>query len=179
MADAILGSVQIPGQQWILVSETARALAESAALADAAPRMLEAICETLGWEFGAFWRINSLAGHLQCAGTWHSPATPIGEFEAITSGAVFKPGIGLPGRVWSAAEPAWIPDVVRDSNFPRAAAASRAGLHGAFGLPILRGRTVLAVMEFFAREVRDPDPDLLGMIRSPFPESNHPFIRGR
>jgi two-component system sensor histidine kinase/response regulator len=156
--------VQIPAQQWILVSETARALAESATLADAAPRMLEAICETLGWEFGAFWRINSLAGHLQCAGTWHSPATPIGEFEAITSGAVFKPGIGLPGRVWSAAEPAWIPDVVRDSNFPRAAAASRAGLHGAFGFPILRGRTVLAVMEFFAREVREPDPDLLGML---------------
>jgi PAS domain S-box-containing protein len=164
VADAILGSVQIPGQQWILVSETARALAESATLADAAPRMLEAICETLGWEFGAFWRVNPVAGHLQCAGTWRSPAHPIGEFEAITAAAVFKPGIGLPGRVWSTAEPAWIPDVVHDPNFPRAPAASRVGLHGAFGFPILRGTTVLAVMEFFAREVRQPDPDLLGIL---------------
>ena len=77
---------------------------------------------------------------------------------------MFRPGIGLPGRVWSTAQPAWIPDVVHDPNFPRAQAASRAGLHGAFGFPILRGSTVLAVMEFFAREVRQPDTDLLGML---------------
>ena len=156
--------MRMPSRQWILVSETAFALAESPTLADAAPRMLKAICETLEWEFGALWRINPVAGVLQCAGTWRSPSTPIAEFEAITAAAVFKPGIGLPGRVWSTGDPAWIPDVVHDANFPRAPAAGRAGLHGAFGFPILRGRTVLAVMEFFAREVRQPDPDLLGML---------------
>jgi two-component system sensor histidine kinase/response regulator len=156
--------MELPSRQWILVSETAFALAESPTLADAAPRMLKSICETLEWEFGALWRINPVPGVLQCVGTWRSSATPIAEFEAITAAAVFKPGIGLPGRVWSTGEPAWIPDVVHDPNFPRAAAASRAGLHGAFGFPILRGKTVLAVMEFFAREVRQPDPDLLGML---------------
>jgi two-component system, sensor histidine kinase and response regulator len=156
--------MRTPAQQWILVSETACALAESPTLADAAPRMLRAICETLGWEFGALWQINPAAHALHCAGTWRSPAHPTAEFEAITAAAVFRPGIGLPGRVWSTAQPAWIPDVVHDPNFPRAQAASRAGLHGAFGFPILRGTTVLAVMEFFAREVRQPDPDLLGML---------------
>ncbi|MEP6995071.1 MAG: response regulator [Acidobacteriota bacterium] len=163
-SDDRLPGTGMPSQQWILVSETARALAESATLADAAPRMLKAICETLGWEFGALWRINPLAGLLQSAGTWRSPSNPIGEFEAITAAEEFRPGIGLPGRVWSMAEPAWIPDVVHDPNFPRAAAAARAGLHGAFGFPIRRGSTVLAVMEFFAREVRQPDTDLLAML---------------
>ena len=154
----------MPAQQWALVAETACALAESATLADATPRMLSAICERLGWEFGALWRIDPVAGVLQCVGTWHSPFIPLDEFESITITRVFPPGIGLPGRVWSTAQPAWIPDVVDDPNFPRAPAAHRAGLHGAFGFPILRGNTVLAVMEFFAREVRPPDTDLLGML---------------
>ena len=156
--------LRMPAQQWVLVSETACALAESASLTDATPRMLKAICERLGWEFGALWRIDPVASVLQCVGTWHSPSISIDEFESITITQVFGPGIGLPGRVWSNAEPAWIPDVVHDPNFPRAPAAERAGLHGAFGFPILRGNTVLAVMEFFAREVRQPDTDLLGML---------------
>jgi two-component system sensor histidine kinase/response regulator len=156
--------LKMPAQQWVLVSETACALAESASLTDAAPRMLKAICDRLGWEFGALWRIDAVAGVLRCVGTWHSPSVSIDEFESITVTQVFGPGIGLPGRVWSTAEPAWIPDVVHDPNFPRAPAADRAGLHGAFGFPILRGNTVLAVMEFFAREVRQPDTDLLGML---------------
>ena len=156
--------VRMPAQQWVLVSETACALAESATLADATPRMLRAICENLGWEFGALWRIDPVAGVLQCVGTWHSPSISIDAFESITKAQGFGPGVGLPGRVWSTAQPAWIPDVVHDPNFPRAPAAERAGLHGAFGFPILRGSTVLAVMEFFAREVRQPDPALLGML---------------
>ena len=156
--------MDMPARQWILVSETACALAESPSLAEAAPRMLKTICETLQWEFGALWRPNPVAGVLRCAGTWRSASTPIAEFEAITAAAIFKPGTGLPGRVWSTGEPAWIPDVTSDTNFPRAPAARRAGLRGAFGFPILRGNTVLAVMEFFAREVRQPDPDLLGML---------------
>ena len=156
--------LRMPAQQWALVAETACALAESATLADATPRMLRAICERLGWEFGALWRIDPVAGVLQCVGAWHSPSIPLDEFESITLTQVFPPGIGLPGRVWSTAQPAWIPDVVQDPNFPRAPAAKRAGLHGAFGFPILRGNTVLAVMEFFAHEVRQPDTDLLGML---------------
>jgi PAS domain S-box-containing protein len=76
----------------------------------------------------------------------------------------FNPGIGLPGRVWQSGKPAWIPDVARDSNFPRAAIAVKEGLHGAFGAPILLGPEVLGVMEFFSREIREPDPDLLEMM---------------
>ena len=76
----------------------------------------------------------------------------------------FKPGVGLPGRVWASRQPAWIPDVVQDANFPRAPVAAREGLHAAFGFPIsLRGE-VLGVMEFFSREIRPPDAGLLSML---------------
>ena len=86
------------------------------------------------------------------------------EFEAISRRTVFARGMGLPGRVWASGEPAWIPDVVDDPNFPRASIASREGLHGAFALPILVQRQVVGVMEFFSREIREPEEGLLRML---------------
>ena len=73
-----------------------------------------------------------------------------------------SPGIGLPGRVWSGREPAWIPDVTRDPNFPRAPVAERAGLHAAFALPIVQGANVMGVMEFFSRDILEPDLEPAG-----------------
>jgi PAS domain S-box-containing protein len=53
---------------------------------------------------------------------------------------------------------------VADSNFPRATVAGKEGLHGAFALPLLIRGTVVGVMEFFSREIREPDEALLGML---------------
>ena len=90
--------------------------------------------------------------------------SPFEEFTAATVTTTFERGIGLPGRVWKTREPAWIPDVTRDDNFPRAAAAERVGLHAAFALPIMEGRRVQGVLEFFSRDIREPSPDLLAMM---------------
>ena len=63
--------------------------------------------------------------------------------------------------MWRSGEPAWIPDVLADDNFPRATAARRAGLHAAFCFPIRSARGVLGVIEFFTGEARDLDAELL------------------
>jgi two-component system sensor histidine kinase/response regulator len=144
-----------------IVRDIARALGESATLAEAAPRMLAAVCESLGWEYGALWEVDRRGRTLRCVGTWHDSALQFTEFVETSRTTTFTRGVGLPGRVWEAGRPAWIPDVVSDTNFPRAAAADRVGLHGAFGLPILRGSEVLGVMEFFSRDIRQPDAALL------------------
>ena len=144
--------------------ETARALAESDSLAEAAPKILKAICEVLGWEHAALWHVDRRASVLRCVETWHRPDTPFPEFEALSRRTAFPSGVGLPGRVWASGQPAWIPDVVRDSNFPRAPVADREGLHGAFGFPILLRGGILGVMEFFSREIREPDEELLRML---------------
>jgi len=141
-----------------------RVLAEAATLEEASPRIVRAICECLGWEAGAVWTVDRRRDALTCAEFWHVPAVEVGEFEKVSRGRTFTRGIGLPGRVWEGAVPAWIPDVVRDANFPRAPFADRAGLHGAFGFPIVLGREVLGVIEFFSREIRPPDDDLLAMM---------------
>jgi PAS domain S-box-containing protein len=145
---------------------TARALVEAATFAEAAPRILEAICESLGWEYGALWHVDRKADVLRCAETWYRPSVRFPEFEAISRRTTFARGVGLPGRVWASGQPAWIPDVVHDSNFPRAPIADREGLHAAFGFPILLRGEALGVMEFFSREIRTPDEELLSMLTS-------------
>jgi len=143
---------------------SARALAESATLAEAATRVLEALCEALGWDFGALWNVDADSGILTCVETWHVPALELPRFDAATRGATFTRGVGLPGRVWFTGQPAWVPDVVADANFPRAPIAREEGLHGAFALPLLIRGTVVGVMEFFSREIREPDEALLGLL---------------
>ena len=142
----------------------ARALMEAATLADAAPRVLKAICEALDWDYGALWNLDAEAGVLRCVETWQLPTATLTEFEAVSRATAFAPGIGLPGRVWVGGEPVWIPDVLKDANFPRAAVARHKGLHSAFALPILMRGHVAGVMEFFSREIREPDDGLLRML---------------
>jgi len=144
----------------------ARALVESPTFGDAAPKILQAICEALDWEYGALWRIDGEADVLRCVNTWRISADAFPEFDRASRETTFSHGVGLPGRVWSTAQPAWIPDVVRDPNFPRASIADREGLHSAFGFPILLRGQVQSVLEFFSREIRAPDEDLLSTLTS-------------
>ena len=154
------------GQAGRLTAEhvAARALVESETLAEAAGRVLQAICEGLGWDYGGLWNVDAEQEALRCVETWHLPSARVFEFEEASRRTTFVRGEGLPGRVWERGEPIWIPDVVADSNFPRATIAARDGLHGAFGLPILSRGHVVAVMEFFSREIREIDEDLLRML---------------
>ena len=138
-----------------------RALAESTSLREATPKVLRAICETLGWEHGALWHVDAAAGVLRCVALWSPPKASFPKFAAISRRTTFGRGIGLPGRVWENGKPAWIPDVVKDPNFPRAPIAAREGLRAAFGFPILLGAEVLGVLEFFSRKSRRPDEELL------------------
>jgi signal transduction histidine kinase len=61
-------------------------------------------------------------------------------------------------------EPAYFSDFGRDTDFPRAPIAMAEGLHAASAFPILLGGEVLGVIEFFSREMRPPDPDLVNMM---------------
>jgi signal transduction histidine kinase/CheY-like chemotaxis protein len=141
-----------------------RVLADSPNLARAAPEILRAICETLGWEFGAMWKVDESADVLRCSDVWHADVTRTGEFEARCRAGAFVRGVGLPGRVWASGKPAWIRDVTKDANFPRAPVAAQVGLHGAFGFPVRIGNDIVGVVEFFSREIQRPNESLLEMM---------------
>jgi PAS domain S-box-containing protein len=141
-----------------------RALAEPLTLQEVSGKILQAICENLNWELGIFWYLDEPAHVLRCLDVWHAPGFPVAEFVTRSRERTFSPGVGLPGRVWSSRQPAWIPDVIQDANFPRAPAAAQAGLHGAFGVPVQMGNNFYGLIEFFSHDIREPDKELLDMM---------------
>jgi PAS domain-containing protein len=139
-----------------------QALAEAVSLAEAAPRIIQAVCETLGWECGSCRVAASDNASLHCVASWGGPGAGIAEFLKHTETILESRSLGgLIRRAWLAGEPVWLRDVTADKTFRRAPAALKAGLHSAFAFPITAGDTVLGVMEFFSREIRQPDTDLL------------------
>lgn len=144
--------------------DVARILAESDRPVEVYARVLQVIGGSLGWELGAVWEIGPGDDLLRCIRTWHAGAGAP-EFEALSEQISLAPGEGLPGRVVASGEPAWIVDAPEDRNFPRAVIARRAGLHAAFGFPLLSPRGVVGMMEFFTRDLRRPDERLLDTMR--------------
>jgi len=72
------------------------ALSESSSLADAASRILRAICETLEWHMGALWVVEQ--GVLRSIEVWHAPHPGIPKFAVTTHAHTFARGEGLPAR---------------------------------------------------------------------------------
>jgi PAS domain S-box-containing protein len=141
-----------------------RVLASAASLAEAAPQLLQAMCEGLQWDLGAIWRVDASVATLRCVHVWHSPALHAQAFVATTKDSKLSRSEGLPGRIWASGKPQWIPDVTQDGNFPRLTLAAENALHGAFGFPVRLGKEILGVIEFFSRQIREPNPEVLEMV---------------
>jgi PAS domain S-box-containing protein len=144
----------------------ARILSESAGILEAAPEILAALCETLKWEYGGLWGVDRDAQLLHCVQTWSAPGSDVGAFEEVSRHTTMARGVGLPGRVWGSRQPAWIPDVQQDDDFPRAPAAVRVGLRAGVCFPVRRGHDILGVLEFLSHEIREPDRELLAMMNA-------------
>ena len=139
-------------------------LAEASTEEEAGIRILQTICESQDWQLGVFWSVDQQAKVLRCRGHWHMPFAGLAEFAAFSQQQTFPVGIDFPGRVWRRSEPTWIPDILLDEQFARGSVATKVGLHGAFGFPIKMSGSVHGVLEFFSREIRQPDKDLLEMV---------------
>lgn len=143
-----------------------RILSVATSLPEAAPQILEAMCESLEWEVGGFWSVARDGSTLHLLEEWHVPSVEPAPFTKISSELELASGEGLPGRVWRTGEPRWFRDVAMEPGFPRAGAARTVGLHSAFAFPVLLGRTVLGVLEFLSGERKTPDRELLQMAES-------------
>lgn len=148
----------------VLADAVAAAFAESPTLELAISRTLQAICESMRWEYGAFWRFDRQASVLRCAQVWHVPSSRIAEFETFSRQITLSPGVGFPGYIWARGQPAWVSDMTQ-ASFSRSAVAAKVGLRGALGFPLRFTDEGLGVMELFSRETIAPDEGLLELLR--------------
>ena len=139
----------------------AKVLAEASTVEQAIPELLRVIGASLEWQVGTFWRVEEKARTLRCVHTWGAHPHPVEEFLEASRRETFSSGVGFPGRCWARGEPLWEPDVLRDHDFVRTAAASLNGLHAGCVFPVWLRASVFGIMEFFSRDVHPRDADLL------------------
>lgn len=166
-------------------------LSESSSLEIATPKILQAICDSFGWDMGELWtpgpgqKETRFGAQKQCenlpqlclplccpieetpglrrVGVWPM-MREISEFAQKDQQITFAPGAGLPGAVWRSGCGQWINDIVADRDFLRSGLASQAGVRSGFGFPIHASGQIAGVMTFFSREELPPDEDLLQMM---------------
>jgi PAS domain S-box-containing protein len=139
-----------------------RFLGGSESLGDAIRGIIQVMCERLDWACGARWSLDEANNRLHCIETWCVDDERIRQFLATSARETFVPGkTGMIRRVLSTGTSVWVPDVTQKKDFQRAPLAEKAGLRGAFALPVLSGDRVLGAIEFFSRDARHPDRWLL------------------
>jgi signal transduction histidine kinase len=124
---------------------------------------IEQFCGFGDWSFGhAFVKVDDI---LRSADAWHvaNPART-SAFRAATGKSEFTPGVGLPGVVLETAGPVWIAELPGNINFPRLRFAEHCGLKCGVAFPVLSGTDVVAVVELYASEARQPDTALLELM---------------
>jgi two-component system, cell cycle sensor histidine kinase and response regulator CckA len=89
---------------------------------------------------------------------WHDEEPERFEtFRAATQAVRLALNAGLPGRVFGSGKAAWVADISKESEFPRADLLIAAGLRSAFAFPLLIGPGVVGVLEFFSPSPEPPD----------------------
>lgn len=72
---------------------------------------LSKICEITGWLFGEVWLPLPDKSAIEFSNIWCGKWEHAGKFADLSNEFIFRPGIGLPGRVWLSKKPEWIRDV--------------------------------------------------------------------
>jgi PAS domain S-box-containing protein len=149
-------------QRLELKDAVADVLTDAGSVESAAPAILEAVGTSMGWQLGTMWVVDEEQGVLRPAGRWaagspaappHAPDTDLG------------PGVGLAGRVWSAASPVWIRDLAAEPELLVDPVGDEMPVRSGFGFAAMLGRRVVGVLEFWSRSIRDPEPSSLQMVR--------------
>lgn len=144
-------------------------LSTSASSAQAAPKIVGAICQALGWACGTLWsRDVDVADRLVCLGAWGIDTPGIAEYLGYTHGR--RPilnNAGIVGAAWLSAAPVWVPDIAHDDGFRKVPTAMRAGLRSALAFPVAVGDQVLGVVEICSTDVQQRDDGLLAGVRLP------------
>lgn len=143
-----------------------RVLADAESLDIAIPRIIQTICETMGWHYGDRYEYDRDSGLLMRREVWAIDTPEMREFAEAGAHRSTRPdasGGGLIRRTYATGEVVWMSDVSQNLSLERQALIQKAGLRGACAFPLVAGGVTLGVMEFFHRDAREPDQMLIAI----------------
>ena len=131
--------------------ETTRAIGEAVDFHSALEVILHQVGETIRWDVGEAWIPDAEGTLLQSAPGWYASNGRMESFRSQSEQLTFAMNIGLPGRVWASKQPEWVEDISQGyPHFLESQIALELGFKAGFGVPILVGDEVLAVLVFFS-----------------------------
>ncbi|WP_129642382.1 MHYT domain-containing protein [Peristeroidobacter agariperforans] len=149
-----------------LLQSVAVAANEATSIEAAMQYALDRICAHTGWPVGHVYFYTPGSGkELVSSSLWHIERNE--RFAALcdaTQSTRLYSSMGVPSRVVKSGKPAWIRDLLVESEFTEKMAAADLGVRGAFGFPVLVQGEVVAVLEFFSHKVEEPDEELLNVM---------------
>ena len=130
--------------------ETTRAIGEAVDFHSALEVILHQVGQTIRWDVGEAWIPDAEGTVLQSAPGWYASNARMDSFRSQGEKLTFARNIGLPGRVWASKQPEWVEDISQGyPDFLQSEIALEIGFKAGFGVPILVGDEVLAVLVFF------------------------------
>jgi diguanylate cyclase (GGDEF)-like protein/PAS domain S-box-containing protein len=123
----------------------------SSTWAEAAPRVLQGICDELGWELGEFWEVDRAADVLRLEHSWHRPIAELERFTTLRRDLKVVRGRGLLGRVWKTGRPYWTSDLPKDPNGVAREVMADIKLRSGGAFAIRDGGEVVGVLAVFTR----------------------------
>lgn len=172
--------VDITNQKLALMRErfsfaTSQFLVSAQQIKAAITKVIQLVCENLGWDWGAYWAMEQRyrsESRLYCKYYWHHPEAELKAFTDHSLALSMGAGEGLVGRVWHSSQPSWVEDMDRDYDFLRRFSAKHCNLKSGYAFPISYvssdgTRHSVGVMEFFSAFSRQEEaqlPSLSAMI---------------
>ncbi len=152
-------------RQMSMLFELTRAVMDASDIRTTLHSVIRPIATAAGWCYGEAWLPHERLGVLRSASVWYDNAA-LTAFSVASGKLRFAPGAEILGSVWQSRRTEWIPDIAAiDPAFalpPEPVLA--AGLHSGLFLPIVAQDRVLAILVFFAREVRPVNLPMLRLI---------------
>lgn len=143
-----------------LLQDIAVASNESSSVDRALQYAVDRICQYLGWPVGHAYAAGG-GDALAQTQIWNSGLEErYRKFVSATESEGFQPGQGMPGMALETGLPVWINALESSPHFLRKTEAKKCGLRTGLALPIMAGKKVTGVMEFF-HEVELPSDDRL------------------
>ena len=155
-------------QEIALLESIAVAANEASNVEDAMRHALASVCNYAGWPLGHLLlvRAGTDGPRYDSTAVWHDPSDGrYAELRALSESIDFSTYVGLPGAVLASGAPAWFhadsPDAVR---YSRLQLLIPLGLMSMFAFPVMIGSEVVAVLEFFTLDLRDPEDSMLRLM---------------
>lgn len=102
---------------------------------------------------------------LESSGIWWEKQPGLAaKLRDATAMITFDRGVGLPGTAWMKRETVWLSrEEFSSGNFPRNFVIPDLGINTAVAFPVFAGDEVVAIVEFFGRELMNRDEELISI----------------